>query len=447
MTFTPKYGQELTQAELGAFGRFAEPVETPARVTFRREEPKRTLAEKVTNFFGMKEVADTFGGEIARANTEDPVAQANIEASAPSVRETTGSALRGVGNVLGLAVAAPASLGAKVAQGAALGYAQDVGTDLQNGRETADAVKPGLGTGVGAALPVVGAGVKKVADLIGRAGDKIQYSVIKPTKVDIDDGFSLDTIKKYNLSGGALKGGSLKTIADNTENKIQELTGALNTKLADSNSSVNLSKTYEKTAKKLLGDKFQNFGSNSQLENALEALKGEVVSSAGENGLVSVPQAQTVKRAAGHFGAWFHGAPDPESTARQTVYNAFYRTLKEDIEKASPDGVREINKQLSELIPVMNALIRRIPVAERNNALSLTDVITLTGSMLEPSALSLSILNLASKSGRVGNLLTKSGASLSDTLTSPMSELAGRVGDTIVRNELSQIGSGGKNEQ
>ena len=294
----------------------------------------------------------------------------------------------------------------KAAQFGALGGASGALDPLAEGKGTEDVLqgaKKGALTGavVGGALGVAEKGLTKLSDLIGKTGDKIQFSVIKPTQADIKDGFSIETVKKYNL------GGSLKKSFAKTDSVLDDLSKQLNEKLAATDTAVDLNKVYVNTTKKLLGNKLESFGANTQLEGAIEKLKNEIVNVSGKNGLVSIPEAQIVKRASGHFGAWNYGVPTPEATASQKVYNTFYNELKTTIEKSSPEGVREINKEISKLIPVMNALIRRIPVAERNSAISLTDIITLSAAALEPRALSLSLLNFASKSGSVGRVLSK----------------------------------------
>lgn len=302
---------------------------------------------------------------------------------------------------------APSVLGT-AAKLAAAGAATTGSASIAKGNDAGQVIKD---TAIGGAVGAAAGGMTKLlGKFLEKTGDKITTSVIKPSRADIEDGFAVDTIKKYNL------GGSLKQSVEKTDKVMDDLSRQLNEKLHASNASINLSQTYEATAKKLLGNRLENFGSNSSMEKALDALRSEVVSSAGENGLVSIPQAQTVKRASGHLGAWIFGQSDPDSTARQKVYTTFYRVLKEQIEKNSPEGVKEINQELSKLIPVMNSLIRRIPVAERSNVLSLTDIITLTGAVFEPRTLALSLANFASKSGVVGNALSKTGSGVTGVI-------------------------------
>lgn len=65
----------------------------------------------------------------------------------------------------------------------------------------------------------------------------------------------------------------------------------------------------------------------------------------------------------------------------------------------------ELNKQISELIPISNASLRRLPIEQRNNVISLTDSIGLYGAMFDPKALVLIGANRLSKSGKFGNFL------------------------------------------
>lgn len=326
--------------------------------------------------------------------------------SSPTPTQVVGDVVRGATQVASASLSPAKSFFGKVAQFAGLGGLSQGSEKVAEGAPTEEviaATEKGAITGAitGGIFGAAEKGLSKLSDFLGKTGEKIQTSVIKPSQSDIEDGFSIDTVNKYKL------GGSLKQTFEKTDKTLDALSKELNSKLKSSNSSLDLNSVYENTTKKLFGNKLESFGANTQMEGALEKLRNEVLAVSGKNGLVSIPEAQLVKRASGHFGAWSFGVPTPEASANQKVYNAFYNELKTAIEKNSPEGVKEINKEISKLIPVMNALIRRIPVAERNNALSLTDIISLTGATLDPRALSVSLLNLASKSGKVGDVLSQ----------------------------------------
>lgn len=326
--------------------------------------------------------------------------------SAPKPKQVIGDVLQGAASVAGAKLPAASSIVGKAAQFGGIGAVSGAGSAMAQDKSTAEVAQSagkGLAAGalLGATFGVVEKSLSKFGNTANKVGQKIQYSVVRPSQADIKDGFKIDTIRKYNL------GGSLNDTMHKTDSRMEQLSKELNAKLAKSNASINMNDVYENTISRLFGDRLSGFGSNTQLSNAAEKLRNEIVYSTGPNGLTSVPEAQVIKRAAGHYGAWQYGFQDPEAKASERVYNIFYNELKNEIERKSPPGVREINRQISELIPVMNAVIRRIPVAERNRGLSLTDIISLTAAVSEPRSLLITGLNFAQKSGRVGNLLTK----------------------------------------
>jgi hypothetical protein len=385
----------------------------PKSATIPEEPKKKGLLQKatdvVTSIFPGGKVGEAIGTQIAKAKATPEEKQ--FITPGPTAGQVLGDVAKAGVMIAGAGLTPAVSILGKAAQFGTLG-ALSAGTGaIAEGEKTEDVLKQtavggAVGGVTGAAFGVAEKGIKGLANLLGKSGDKIQTTIIKPSAKDIKDGFSMDTIKKYNL------GGSLKQTFEKTDIKLDELSKQLNSKIKASGKSqvLDLNKVYENTAKRVLGNKFESFGANTQIDSALEKLQNEIVTVAGKNGLTSLTEGQLVKRAAGHFGSWTYGVPTPEASASQKVYDTFYNEIKTAIEKASPAGVKEINQEISKLIPVMNALIKRIPVAERNATLSLTDIISLTGAALEPRALGVSLLNLASKSGRVGSVLSKAPA-------------------------------------
>lgn len=105
--------------------------------------------------------------------------------------------------------------------------------------------------------------------------------------------------------------------------------------------------------------------------------------------IVPLDEAQTVKRAAGLAGAWEHGKTAADK-GMERVSNLVYGFLKQQIETgvggAAPE-LRAINGKLGELMPLEQALVRRIPVEARQQPLSLTDwMLVATGHPIEAGA-------------------------------------------------------------
>lgn len=250
---------------------------------------------------------------------------------------------------------------------------------------------------------------KETGDLAGRGiesvGKKIQQSVIRPVKRDIEDGFKIENVAKYDL------GGDLPTTITKGHVKMNELSKQLQTTLKATDNKVDLNAAVEATKKKLLEGKGKNFGDNQAIDRVIQSLNDEV-KSVSDNGIVDLVEATNIKRGAGTKGSWAYNRPEPDASAIEKVYTEFYGVLKNEIEKQAPEGVREINKQLSEIIPIYNAAIRRLPVEQRNNALSLTDNIGLFSSVFDPKALLLVGATKAARSGKVGDVLVKTGKAL-----------------------------------
>lgn len=295
-------------------------------------------------------------------------------------------------------------------------------TAAQTGGDDVKAIKRNVALGV--AFPIAGrilnSAFKIFGKGVGSVGQKIQTSIIKPSAADVRDGFNIQNVNKYNL------GGSLNKTLTKTQSKLQELSDELYSKIRAGDADVNLNDVYIRTAKQLQasGDKLRNFGNVKSTKRVLDSLIDEI-KEASPKGIVSLPDAQLVKQGAGLKGAWVFGSADPDASAVEKVYNAFYRELKKEIEKVAPAGVRQINKQISELIPISNAVIRRIPVAERNAVLSLGDLIGLATTALNPKGGALLIASRLSKSGSVGNAFTKLGQRISNV--KPKSGLGKRI--------------------
>jgi hypothetical protein len=269
----------------------------------------------------------------------------------------------------------------------------------------------GLAMALGAAFPVLGAGIKVFGKKMIGAGERIQQTVIKPSKKDIKfKGFDIKNVTKYDL------GGNLSQVLAKTTTKMNALGKELKTKLAGSKKTVDLNDVYKKTVLRMSRRPEEQFGGSVQIESTLKVLKKEI-DKISKDGIVNVPTAQTVKRKTGENGSWAFGVLDREGKAKEQVYTTFYGYIKRAIEKSSPKGVREINKQLSEIIPIHNSVISRIPVNDRNQAIGLLDTIGLTASIFDPKGLALVGARRLSASGGFGKFLTKAGERISTPKT------------------------------
>ncbi len=378
---------------------------------------KKDLLQKATDISGklfaggkVGEAIGTLGGYAYTAAKEKlgMVPKGTTEQydlSAPSPLQVAGDIAKGAIQVAGAKMPIAGSVVGKIAQFGALGFGSGIASGVADGKGAEEIARDAISEGFKGALTGFTFGVAEKAltgatNVLNKTGKKIQYSVVKPSAKDVNDGFDVATIQKYDL------GGSLKDTFKKTNEKISSLSKELYEKLGTNKSPIDLNDVFEQTVRDLAKDKNINFGSNKPLETALTNLQEEIAQVAGKNGLVSILDGQEIKQASGLKGAWLDGVADETARASEKAYTTFYRNIKTAIENGSPEGVREINAQIGELIPVLRAVIRRIPVAERNMPIPLSDLITISTSIVEPRALAMPVLSILSKSGKVGNALS-----------------------------------------
>lgn len=399
--------------------------DSPDDVSTENAPPKRVGAGSTTfqpspiaKFIGKVTGISSIAGALKRTLTEP---QPRFGINTDIAKQALGGAVK-LGTTIGtFGMGAAPTLGRAVTEGAVAGGLFGTGQGLEEDKGAKDIAKSALtGAATGGALSGATYGLGKLLEKAGTGG---LNKLIKPTQKDVNDGFKIETVKKYDL------GGTLRQMQDKTQNRINDLISQQKDLIQNSGNpaKINLFKVYDQTAKDIGSQtsKMRGFGSNTRIQSALEQLKNEVgnVNNVGDDFAkygVDLPDAQLVKQAAGQMGAWMNGKPDPDAIAAEKVYNAFYHNLKNEIERVAPEGLKEVNQRISELIPVSNAILRRIPVAERNAVLSLTDFIGLAAATFEPRALGLTLANMAAKSGWISNGLLK--------LSQPVLNSASKIG-------------------
>lgn len=180
----------------------------------------------VSNFFGGKAVADTFGSEIAKIGK--PQQQKDIiSRDQPGIKETVGSGIQlGANLIPGAAEGAP--LAGKLLAGIGTGYAFDVGSNLQDkNKSVGKSLEPGVGTALGAGVPLVGAAVVRPAEKImgrllkGLGSGVSGVSTQTMDKLINNPEFALkETNRLKNLGNDKILEGNAKTLI-NGVGKIQ----------------------------------------------------------------------------------------------------------------------------------------------------------------------------------------------------------------------------------
>ena len=96
---------------------------------------------------------------------------------------------------------------------------------------------------------------------------------------------------------------------------------------------------------------------------------------------IDLAEAQLLKQETGLQGDWHvvNGkmAANKEASNIGTVYNAFYDELKKELENKGGPGIKELNKQMSEMIPMERAARKQILISGRKDMFSLSDFLGL----------------------------------------------------------------------
>jgi hypothetical protein len=360
---------------------------------------------------GLTKLVDSVPGVgqmIAKMPGHTPI----LDSTPTSTSQQVGKFAGDVGQFFALPVG-------KVAEAAKVGqplFDLAVRSALEAGNAAAvQSAQKGSTQGAGRTAAITGAvtgGMGAALGALGPLGQKAETALIKPTSADIGDGFKTANIFKHGV------GGNLEDTYTKTRAKLNDLTTQLRTALgANPQPTVDIPgalarteqtlraggvKTYSRATQKALDDFEEELGywaKNGQL---------------APNGMADPAAANEIKQVVGEKGAWLSQAGrrgvDEDANAKEQVANEFYRQLRGDIETQSgqPANVRDINKQISELMPIQRAVIRRIPIENRQNVISLPGIISLSHG--GASGLGLFLLNHLLRSGEFANATQGAGS-------------------------------------
>lgn len=343
-----------------------------------------------------------------------PPIMPKIDENSPAFTPSNASQKLGAGLATVGEYALPSAEAAKIPAVAALGIPARAaveagisgGVSKARGEDTPTAFKSALLTGG------MTAGFGVLSKTGSALGERIEQSLLKPVKADLADvkgppeqaaQTMVKNLFKHDL-GGTLPESYTKAAA-----KTKELGNQLRMVLASNPAAdVDLFQTLVDTSHELSANSAANFGTNAAIKKAVNNLLEEI-STVSPTGRVNLADAQDIKQALGAIGSWQNGARDADSTAMETVANAMYTKMKTAIEQASgqSQAVKDINAQFGEIIPIKNALIRRIPIVARRDPISLKEALGIAAGGIHGTALTLADRVL--RSGTAANMLVQAG--------------------------------------
>jgi hypothetical protein len=129
--------------------------------------------------------------------------------------------------------------------------------------------------------------------------------------------------------------------------------------------------------------------------------------------------AENLKEYLGTMGAWANGGSAADKLTEEAA-NSLYARVKNGIETSlGPQGpkVKALNDEMRKLIPVRNAIFKRIPVEQRRSLITLSDLAATLPAVISGDARYLTIegLKRAQQSLRVGNALVNAAPKAAST--------------------------------
>jgi hypothetical protein len=252
-----------------------------------------------------------------------------------------------------------------------------------------------------------------LAPLVAKAGRGIQKSTLRPRKVDFENGFKWGTLDKFKLKG------DLGQSFEQVDKELTRLRTERNAMLAPGKVKADIAPIFEsaiaEAKKKAAALKYGPLGGD--VTRQFENMRDDVYSLLGvptgaRTAVVDIRVAENLKEFLGTMGAWSYGSADRSAKVSEMVANDLYKGAKTSIEKALGSAglrVRELNRQMQDLIPVKNAMLARIPVDARQTTITLSDLAATMPAILtgEPMALTIEGLNRAQKNLRFGSWLVR----------------------------------------
>lgn len=297
----------------------------------------------------------------------------------------------------------------------------------------------------GRTLANVPADIKGIAPKIESAASRIEGTKVKINAPEQKMGAKNEYYSKYNVFGDA------KSVQSQWIDKIKSTSDELKAKIAsvkdDPNVSVNMLDILSNAENRVLEQ--SDFGRKAVRREINNALNDIIDKYGDEAGNLNLVDAQMIKRSAGKHGDWyenpFGGKSADNSNIKSKVYNTIYDELKNDLEDKGPEGIKELNKQLSEMIPMERAASKQILVQSRKNPISFDDYVGGIASIASAAAgnlapAALAGVNMATKSPNVAKGLYNIGQSAGKAnflyqpkkLATPTDKLLGMTGVGVV---------------
>jgi hypothetical protein len=236
--------------------------------------------------------------------------------------------------------------------------------------------------------------------------------------------------RKSKLPDGMEEAVNNKTMFERSGNKLKELSKELKKRIAegaDNGAGIESHSIIDEAVAELKANRGEDpdfFNYINEVDGvANELKKTTAIASKSGDGFLDLLQAQGFKQNTGMKGKWLQyaktkGVPtQAKETAESILSETINRKLNDVIDELAEGSTKEINKQISEIIPAHEALGWRNIIDNRKASFSLNDVVGMTASVIDPKAAVVYALAKASKSQRVASWMYRLGEKLEKAKT------------------------------
>jgi hypothetical protein len=230
--------------------------------------------------------------------------------------------------------------------------------------------------GLGVALGGVGAGfgraaTKSMGKLLSNSALRNVNIEMKPGPFGNKVGFSAENVIKYDLVG------TPREVYKQSQKRLRMLNNMAKEIGAESPEQFNISEMFDDVKAELSArNNPEGYANQIQL---IDNAKKAYVDAFGE--VVDASSAMEIRSRIGDRTAFVGRVQggkkvDPDADWKEDVYNDLYKKFKTTLHEKLGGKLKEINKIQSEIIPIKQVAERRIPIAESNQRIGLSDLLT-----------------------------------------------------------------------
>ena len=343
----------------------------------------QTGSKIADTIFGGGKVGEAIGTQAAKLGLTGLSKEERQNVSkGPSIGEVAGSAAKSAllfapvgrgasalgGGLAKLGVPAAQTLG-KIGAGAGLGYGFDVASDLEQKKSIGEIITPGVGTVVGAALPIAGLAVNKLSETLSKSlPERLVKSALKMTPKEVQSKGGQKAVEQV-LKGraGTAKGllQESRVLVDTLDSQIDE---ALKTIPTARIGKIEISKNV------ISNPFFRDAGlSNTEVVDEVVRLVPRARSLLGKKNLTLTEANRLRQIIDSTLGDTFFNQANP--TFSKDLLNAFSRTLSDTVKSKGPKGTQKLFEELSREISLRNQLLKASTRGSGNQIISFGDLI------------------------------------------------------------------------